>query len=316
MKNKSKIAIVLCVTVLFLAACGSKSNSNDKLKIYATNFPYESFTKQIGGEYVDVESIYPSGTDLHNYEPTQKEMLNIAKSDLFVYSSDELDPVAKKISSTIKQGDHKLQTIPNLEESEILEHHHEDGEEHEHEHDATHNEENEHDPHIWLDPIANKEAAKSIKDKLVKIDASHKETYEKNYKKLITDIDKIDKEMKEITKDTKRDTVFISHDSLGYLANRYHFKQIGVTGMNNEEPSQKELLNIIKEINKSKSPYILYEQNVSSKVTDIIKKDTDSKPLKFHNLEVLTKEEAKDKNITYQSLMEENIKNLDKALNN
>ncbi|MCD2476914.1 ABC transporter substrate-binding protein, partial [Mammaliicoccus lentus] len=35
-----------------------------------------------------------------------------------------------------------------------------------------------------------------------------------------------------------------------------------------------------------------------------------------HNLEVLTKEEAKDKNITYQSLMEENIKNLDKALNN
>lgn len=122
--------------------------------------------------------------------------------------------------------------------------------------------------------------------------------------------------MKEITKDTKRDTVFISHDSLGYLANRYHFKQTGVTGMNNEEPSQKELLNIIKEINKSKSPYILYEQNVSSKVTDIIKKDTDSKPLKFHNLEVLTKEEAKDKNITYQSLMEENIKNLDKALNN
>ena len=121
--------------------------------------------------------------------------------------------------------------------------------------------------------------------------------------------------MKEITKDTKRDTVFISHDSLGYLANRYHFKQTGVTGMNNEEPSQKELLNIIKEINKSKSPYILYEQNVSSKVTDIIKKDTDSKPLKFHNLEVLTKEEAKDKNITYQSLMEENIKSLDKALN-
>ena len=37
--------------------------------------------------------------------------------------------------------------------------------------------------------------------------------------------------------------------------------------------------------------------------------------LKFHNLEVLTKDEAKQKNISYQSLMEENIKTLDKALN-
>ncbi|WP_259341954.1 hypothetical protein [Mammaliicoccus sciuri] len=50
-------------------------------------------------------------------------------------------------------------------------------------------------------------------------------------------------------------------------------------------------------------------------MTDIIKKDTKSKPLKFHNLEVLTKDEAKQKNISYQSLMEENIKTLDKALN-
>src|SRR5699024_3655296 len=84
MKNKSKIAIVLCVTVLFLAACGSKSNSNDKLIIYATNFPYESFTKQIGGEYVDVESIYPSGTDLHNYEPTQKIMKKINMTRIYI----------------------------------------------------------------------------------------------------------------------------------------------------------------------------------------------------------------------------------------
>ena len=44
--------------------------------------------------------------------------------------------------------------------------------------------------------------------------------------------------------------------------------------MNNEEPTQKEILEIIKDINNSKSPYILYEQNVSSKMTDIIKKDT------------------------------------------
>ena len=196
-----------------------------------------------------------------------------------------------------------------MKESHILEHHHEhDEEEHEHEESAN-------DPHIWLDPIVNKEAAKSIIEKLIQKDPEHKDYYQKNYQDLIKDINEIDESLQNITKDTKRDTVFISHDSLGYLANRYHFKQKGVTGMNNEEPTQKEILEIIKDINNSKSPYILYEQNVSSKMTDIIKKDTKSKPLKFHNLEVLTKDEAKQKNISYQSLMEENIKTLDKALN-
>lgn len=313
MKSIYKSLSLMIVILVFISGCGNQSSKNDKLKIYATNYPYESFAEQIGGEHVEVDSIYPSGTDLHNYEPTQKEMLNVAKSDLFIYSSNELDPVSKKISSTIKNVDHKLEAISKLNESDLLEHHHEHGEEHEHNHGEE--EVNAQDPHIWLDPIANKEAAKSIKNKLVKKDPEHKKDYEENYKTLIKEIDGIDQKLKNITDHPKRDTVFISHDSLGYLANRYHFKQTGVTGMNNEEPSQKEILEIIKNINQAKTPYILYEQNVSSKITDIIKKDTDSKPLKFHNLEVLTKDEEKENNISYQSLMEENIKTLDKALN-
>ena len=95
--------------------------------------------------------------------------------------------------------------------------------------------------------------------------------------------------MKSITKNPKRDKVIISHDSLGYLAHRYHFKQEGVNGMNDEEPSQKKILSIVKEIKKSKSPYVLYEQNITSKITDVIKKETDTQPLSFHNLAVLTK---------------------------
>ena len=59
----------------------------------------KSFIEQIGGKYVNVKSIYPKGTDIHSYEPTQKEMTNIAKSDLFVYSSDDMDPVAKNWQS-------------------------------------------------------------------------------------------------------------------------------------------------------------------------------------------------------------------------
>ena len=51
-----------------------------------------------------------------------------------------------------------------------------------------------------------------------------------------------------ITKSPKREKIIISHDSLGYLTHRYHFKQEGVNGMNDDEPSQKKILSIVKNI--------------------------------------------------------------------
>ena len=312
-----------------LSACGNINKSekkdvstNNKLKIYTTAFAFQSFTEQIGGKYVDVESIYPPGADMHSFEPTQKEMVNIAKSDLFIYSNQDMDPVAKKIAGSINNEHLKLPVAANLKQADLLSNHEHD---HEHEGHEAHEEHDEHEghdheegskePHIWLDPVLNKKMVKAIKDDLVKKDSRHKAYYEKRYKQLIADLDDINHKMKDITSKSKRDTVVISHDSIGYLANRYGFKQEGVSGMNNEEPSQRDLMAIVKRIDDTKQPYVLYEQNISSKVTDVIQKESNTTPLSFHNMATLSKKEMNDKDITYQSLMKENTKSLDKALN-
>lgn len=312
--------------MITLSACGNINKSekkdvstNNKLKIYTTAFAFQSFTEQIGGKYVDVESIYPPGADMHSFEPTQKEMVNIAKSDLFIYSNQDMDPVAKKIAGSINNEYLKLPVAANLKQADLLsnhehDHEHEGHEAHE-EHEGHDHEEGSKDPHIWLDPVLNKKMVKAIKDDLVKKDSRHKAYYEKRYKQLIADLDDINHKMKDITSNPKRDTVVISHDSIGYLANRYGFKQEGVSGMNNEEPSQRDLMAIVKRIDDTKQPYVLYEQNISSKVTDVIQKESNTTPLSFHNMATLSKKEMNDKDITYQSLMKENIKSLDKALN-
>ncbi|MBF2261213.1 metal ABC transporter solute-binding protein, Zn/Mn family [Staphylococcus capitis] len=316
MKRKAIIFITLSL-ILILSGC-SKSinsskkdnvNSHNKMKIYTTVFAFQSFTEQIGGKYVDVESIYPPGADLHSYEPTQKDMINIAKSDLFIYSSDGLDPVSAKITQSMENKNMKLALASDLNQKELI---HSD----DHDEDEGHNHaETENDPHVWLDPVLDRIFAEKIKDKLIQKDPKHKSYYEKNYKKLDKDIANIDKKMQKITKSPKREKIIISHDSLGYLTHRYHFKQEGVNGMNDEEPSQKKILSIVKNIKNSKSPYVLYEQNITSKITDVIKKETDTQPLSFHNLAVLTKKEKDNQSITYQSLMKKDIESLDKALN-
>ncbi|AKL92765.1 metal ABC transporter solute-binding protein, Zn/Mn family [Staphylococcus capitis] len=316
MKRRAIIFITLSL-ILILSGC-SKSinsskkdnvNSHNKMKIYTTVFAFQSFTEQIGGKYVDVESIYPPGADLHSYEPTQKDMINIAKSDLFIYSSDDLDPVSAKITQSMENKNMKLALASDLNQKELI---HSD----DHDEDEGHNHaETENDPHVWLDPVLDRIFAEKIKDKLIQKDPKHKSYYEKNYKKLDKDIANIDKKMQKITKSPKREKIIISHDSLGYLTHRYHFKQEGVNGMNDEEPSQKKILSIVKNIKNSKSPYVLYEQNITSKITDVIKRETDTQPLSFHNLAVLTKKEKDNQSITYQSLMKKDIESLDKALN-
>lgn len=316
MKRKAIIFITLSL-ILILSGC-SKSinsskkdnvNSHNKMKIYTTVFAFQSFIEQIGGKYVDVESIYPPGADLHSYEPTQKDMINIAKSDLFIYSSDGLDPVSAKITQSMENKNMKLALASDLNQKELI---HSD----DHDEDEGHNHaETENDPHVWLDPVLNRIFAEKIKDKLIQKDPKHKSYYEKNYKKLDKDVANIDKKMQKITKSPKREKIIISHDSLGYLTHRYHFKQEGVNGMNDDEPSQKKILSIVKNIKNSKSPYVLYEQNITSKITDVIKKETDTQPLSFHNLAVLTKKEKDNQSITYQSLMKKDIESLDKALN-
>lgn len=318
--RKSLYILFLVTTLALLAtACGNENaddKNKDKIKINTTVYPLQSFAEQIGGKHVSVKSIYPPGTDLHDYEPTQKDIINTNKSDLFIYTGDNLDPVSKKIAKTIKDKDKKLSLEEKLDKAQLLtDQHHHEGEDSEHEHDHGHHHHGGYDPHVWLDPKFDQTFAKEIKDELVKKDPQHKAYYEKNYKQLNKDLKQIDNKMKNTVKGKEGSTIFISHESIGYLAERYGFVQKGVQNMNAEDPSQKDLTKIVKEIKSSGAKYILYEDNVSHKVTDTIRKETSAKPLKFYNMESMSKEQMKDKDISFQSLMDKNIKQIEKALN-
>ena len=114
------------------------------------------------------------GSDLHDYEPTQKDMLKVNKSDLFVYTGDDLDPVAKKLR-TIKDDKKKVSLQDKLDRSTLLTDQHEHGdEEHADSHEHHHHHHGGYDPHVWLDPEKNKVFAIEIKDHLVAKDPKHK----------------------------------------------------------------------------------------------------------------------------------------------
>lgn len=310
-----KIFPLLFLLLLTLAACSNNQKSADDqtLTVYTTVFPLTSFVEQIAGDTVNVESIYPQGADMHSYEPTQKDMISYSDGDLFLTTSNELDPVASSIAETIKNDTEIIETAADINAEAFLESHHEHG------HEEAHSDEEEHDhgsmdPHIWLSPSLASDMALSVKTALTELSPDNADMYNENYEALKADIEQLDEQLTQISSDPVNTDVFISHESIGYLAHQYGFNQVGINGLSNQEPSQQELTEIIDSINAEDIPYILYEPNVTSTVTDVIRSETNAEPLYFNNLESLANNDPED--ATYQSMMEKNIESLDKALNN
>ncbi|QXE01202.1 metal ABC transporter solute-binding protein, Zn/Mn family [Terribacillus sp. DMT04] len=143
MFKKSLFAISTALLLVLLAACsdgGSQNSTEDgKMKIYTTIYPIQYFTEQIGGDSVDVESVLPPGSDAHSFEPTSNQIVDIAKANAFLYSSDELETYAGTIADAIGDEDVTIKQLAG--DINLLPF----GEEHDHSHEGEAAAEEEHD---------------------------------------------------------------------------------------------------------------------------------------------------------------------------
>ncbi|MFP7209088.1 zinc ABC transporter substrate-binding protein [Bacillus safensis] len=305
-----------------LAACSSSAGTNaskgktdGKLIIYTTIFPIQDFTEKIGGSHVHAQSVYPANADAHSFEPSSKTMVEMAEGDAFIYSGTGAEAFADKTAATLK--DQGVKTVKAAEGIKLLstneEHAHEEGEDHDHDHDG--HDHGDKDPHAWLDPVYAQQMAKNIKDTLVSLDPDHKEEYTKNYENLKKDLQSLDQEFKTTLSKAKHKEILVSHAAYGYWEKRYGIEQISVLGLSaSEEPSQKQLENIVQKAEKHHIQYVIFENNVSSKVSDTIRSEIGAKSLTLKNLESITEDDAKNGE-SYISLMKQNLKTLNTALN-
>ena len=319
MKKALLLFLVLTLT-LFIAACGDKTTSeettqdnNDTLQVYTTVYPLQYFAERIGGDAVQVSSIYPAGANEHTFEPTQKEMLDLADADLFFYIGFGLEGFVENAKKTLESEHVKMiATIDAVSDNQLKASSHEVTKK---KITSMMNMIKENiDPHVWISPIISQSLALSIKDSLVDAAPDQKETFEKNYEALITELQQLDANYEEMARSAKNKTFFVSHAAFGYIANTYGLEQIAIAGLNSQdEPSQKELTKIINLAKEKNIKYILFEQNVSSKLTEVIQKEVGAKSLVLHNLGVLSKEDIEN-NETYFTLMNENLRNFKNSI--
>jgi zinc transport system substrate-binding protein len=111
----------------------------------------------------------------------------------------------------------------------------------------------------------------------------------------------------------RRDFV-TSHAAFGYLAARYHLRQIPITGVDPEsEPSPKRLANLIALVRSEHVTTVFFERLVSPRLAETVARDAGARAAVLDPIEGLTPSEQ-DRGADYLSLMRRNLRELRRAL--
>ena len=146
-------ALVLCLCAGLLSGCRRRAGSdNGKLKVVVTVFPIYDWVRNLLGdraEDVELTLLEQSGADLHNFQPTVRDIYTITSCDLFICVGGESD---NWVDDALAKADRKdLRAVKLLDELGSAAREEEDPEGAEESHGHEHEDEGpEYDEHIWL----------------------------------------------------------------------------------------------------------------------------------------------------------------------
>ncbi|MEU8763967.1 metal ABC transporter substrate-binding protein [Streptomyces sp. NPDC048659] len=316
------VAGAAALGLLTLSACSGTSDAADKgsggkLDVVASFYPMQYLAEQIGGGHVAVDTLTKPGVEPHDLELKPKQIGELGEADVVLYLKGIQPAVDDAIAQAGVQHTVDAATLTTLEKhgDEVGHEGHDHGAEEAGGEDHAghdHGSEAGTDPHIWLDPVKYAEVAKGVGAAFEKADPAHAADYKKNTDALVKKLGELNTQFETGLKNTAGRTFITTHSAFGYLAERYHLEQEGITGIDPEsEPSPariKELQDIAK---KDKVTTVFFETLASDKTAKTLAADTGLKTDVLDPLEGIT---DKSKGADYIEVMRSNLAALQKAL--
>ncbi len=304
--------------------------SKEPLQVVATLFPYYDFTRQIAGEFVDLELVLPAGMDSHSFEPTPADMRKIEEADVVICNGGAMEHWVSQVLEAVDRPDLIvvcMMDYADAVEEEAVEgmedggHGHGDGDGHGHSHGEEdvhdgHEFEIEYDEHIWTSPVNAMKFARVIEEVLSREDPAHEEQYRKGRENFEDELAEIHRGFLQVAQDRKRNLIVVGDKfPFRYLADEYGFSyRAAFTGCSTDtEPSAKTIAYLIDKVRDEGIPAVYYLELGSRRVSEIIGEETGAVPLLLHSCHNVTRREF-EAGVTYVELMKQNVENLRKGL--
>jgi manganese/iron transport system substrate-binding protein len=217
------IGFFILLSLLLLSACSASgpetTASAGKLKVVATTTLIGDIVKNIGGEQIDLSVLLPIGADPHNYEPSPKDLAQVANAEVVFTNGAGLEGFMTRL---LENAGSKA-TIISLSDGLTLIDAAEEGAQ------AENTDHGGSDPHVWMDPNNVQHWVDRIEQVLSEADPGHATTYRANsqaYQQALSDLDSwISQQVAQVPQANRK--IVSDHVVFGYFARRYGFEQVG-----------------------------------------------------------------------------------------
>lgn len=293
---RSRLGSALCLLgacALISAGCGSSDTASEAdtievveatdtaacapLNVVTGFYPLQFIADSVVGSDATVSNLAGAGVEPHDLELTPSQAAEVTDADVVVYIPDfipSLDEAIKELNPNAGfDAMAGLQVLEGHDHADGDQADHADEADHDHGDEKGHKDDDKHsdeefvaDPHVWLDPTNVSAIGNALAAKLGGLDPSCSAVYDGNAQALSDQMNALDSDMQIALVDCKIKTMVVSHEAFGYLANRYGFEQVGISGLvPDAEPSPKRLADVAK-ISKSDGVTTIYYESLVSPV--------------------------------------------------
>ena len=234
-----------------------------KFKVVTTFTVIQDIAQNVAGDAATVESITKPGAEIHEYEPTPKDIVKAQSADLILWNGLNLERWFERFFQNIKEKPAVVVT-EGITPLSIYEGPYKDAP----------------NPHAWMSPSNALIYVENIKNALVKYDPQNADTYQKNAAAYAEKIKQLDKPLREKLAQIPADQRWLvtSEGAFSYLAKDYDLKEGYLWPINAEQqgtPQQvRKLIDLVK---KNHIPVVFSESTVSAKPAQQVAKESGAK---------------------------------------
>ena len=234
-----------------------------KFKVVTTFTIIQDMAQNIAGDAATVESITKPGAEIHDYEPTPKDIVKAQSADLVLWNGLNLERWFETFFQNVKDKPAVVVT-EGIEPMSI------------NEGPYTGNP----NPHAWMSPSNALIYIENIKNALVKYDPQNKETYEKNAALYAQKIKALDKPLREKLAQVPEAQRWLvtSEGAFSYLTRDYGFKEAYLWPINAEQQgTPQQVRKVIETVKANNIPVVFSESTISPKPAKQVAKESGAK---------------------------------------
>ncbi len=239
------------LTLLFLLSLSPSAQAAEKFKAVTSFTVIADIARHVAGEAADVESITKPGAEIHDYQPTPKDIVRALDADLILWNGLNLERWFERFLSDVKD-------VPSVIVS--------DGVEPVSIYEGPYS--GKPNPHAWMSTENARIYVENIRDAFALHDPDNAAIYAANADSYIQEIEGIKTQLQDALVDIPEAQRYLvtSEGAFSYLAKDIGFKEIYLWPINaDQQGTPQQVRHVIDLVRANKIPVVFSESTISDR---------------------------------------------------